>query len=213
MKKLDHTMYNPATIKAKLAVQLSINPTNATSPSSFQDFAISIQQCHSYLTMLGGQPHVSMIHTPGAYYSINPATSTYQHRVLAFIGDRRATEEPNPVYIPTTNIWEWFSGNAVTNFAAFEDHYAADASRGTLWTPVAGEDTSGAIQLPHPLTILNVLVDLLRTQEMAITPHEVLMTVDDFIASSPHPTGQQWECVCKWCLVAGQSGAKGKSKI
>ena len=39
------------------------------------------------------------------------------------------------------------------------------------------------------------------------------MMVDDFIASSLHPTGQQWECVCKWCLVAGQSGANGKNNV
>ncbi len=39
MKKLDHTMHDPATIKAELVVQCSINPTNATSCSSFRDFA------------------------------------------------------------------------------------------------------------------------------------------------------------------------------
>ncbi len=115
--------------------------------------------------------------------------------------------------MPTTKTWKWFSGNVVTNFAAFGDHYAAKASRGTLWTPVTGEDTSGAIQVPHLLPIPNILVDLLRTQGTAITPHEVLMMVGDFIASSLHPTGQQWECICKWCLVAGQSGATRKSKV
>ncbi len=88
-------------------------------------------------------------------------------------------------------------------FAAFKDHFAAKASRGTLWTWVAGEDTSGAIQVPHLLANPNVLVDLLRTQGMAITPHEVLITVDDFIISSLHPAGPQWECILKWCLVAG----------
>ncbi len=115
--------------------------------------------------------------------------------------------------MPTTKTWELFSSNTVTNFIAFEDHHATKASRGTLWMPVAGEDTSGAIQVPHLIAIPNVLVDLLRTQGMAITPHEVLMMVDDFIASSLHPTGQQWECVCKWCLVVSQSGANGKSSV
>jgi hypothetical protein len=37
--------------------------------------------------------------------------------------------------------------------------------------------------------------------------------VDDFIISSPYPAGPQWECIWKWCLVAGQSGANGKSKV
>ncbi len=206
-------MYDPATIEAKLAIQCGINPTNATSCLSLQDFAVSVQSFHVYLAMLGGQPHITMIHTAGAYYSINPTTSDYQGRVLAFIGDRGATKEPNPVCMPTTKTWEWFSGNAVTNFTAFKDHYAAEASCGTLWMPVTGEDTSGAIQVPHLLAIPNVLVDLLHTQGTAITPHKVLMTGDNFIASSPHSTGQQWECINKWCIVAGQSGANGKSKV
>jgi hypothetical protein len=59
------------------------------------------------------------------------------------------------------------------------------------------------IQVPHLLTIPNFLVDLLHTQGMAITPHNVLMTVDDFILSSPHPPGPQWECIWKWCIIAG----------
>ncbi len=80
-------MYDPATIEAELAIQRGINPTNAMSRLSFQDFAVNVQQLHVYLAMLGGQPHVTMIHTPGAYYFINPATSAYQGRVLVFIGD------------------------------------------------------------------------------------------------------------------------------
>jgi hypothetical protein len=164
-------MYDPATIGAELADQRSINPTNATSCTSFQDFAVNVQQFHIYLAMLGGQLHVTMIYTPGVYYSINTTTNAYQGRVMAFIVDQRATKEPNPVCIPTTKTWEWFSGNAVTNFAAFEDHFAIKASRGTLWMPVMREDTSGAIQVPHLLAIPNVLVDLLRTQGTSIMPH------------------------------------------
>jgi hypothetical protein len=87
MKNLGHTMYDLATIEAKLAIQRSINPTDATSRSSFQDFAVNVQRFRVYLAMLGGQPHVTMIHTPRAYYSINLAKSASQGQVLAFIGD------------------------------------------------------------------------------------------------------------------------------
>jgi hypothetical protein len=47
----------------------------------------------------------------------------------------------------------------------------------------------------------------------AITPLDVLLIVDNFILSILHPPGPQWDCVWKWCLVAGQSGANRKSKI
>jgi hypothetical protein len=163
--------------------------------------------------MLGGQPHVTLVQTPGVYYFTKLARSAYQGCKLAFIGDQRAKKEPNPVCMPTTKTLKWYLGNAVTNFMAFEDHFAIKASSGTLWMPVAGEDTSGAIQVPHLLALLNVLVDLLRTQGTTIMPHDVLMMVDNFILTSPHPVGPQWEGVWKWCLVAGQSGANRKSKV
>ncbi len=61
--------------------------------------------------------------------------------------------------LPTTKTWEWYLGNAVTNFRAFEGRFAVEASRGTLWMLGVGEGTSGAIQAPHLLAIPNVLVD------------------------------------------------------
>ncbi len=44
-------------------------------------------------------------------------------------------------------------------------------------------------------------------------PHNMLATINDFIQNSGHQAGQQWECVCKWCLVMSQAGANGKSKV
>jgi hypothetical protein len=68
-------------------------------------------------------------------------------------------------------------------------------------------------RVPNLLGILNALVDLLQTQGPAIMPYDVLATVDDFIVSSNHPPGTQWDCIRKWCLVASQAGGNGKSKV
>ncbi len=87
MKNLGHTMYDPTTIDAKLTFQCGINPTDAMSHTLFRDFTFNVQHFCVYLLMLGGQPHVTMVHPPQVYYSINPAMSAYQGRVLAFIGD------------------------------------------------------------------------------------------------------------------------------
>jgi hypothetical protein len=160
-------------------------------PYVVPEFHNNVQQFRIYLVMLGGQPQVTMVHTPGVYYSIDPATSACQGRVLAFIGDQRATKEPNPVCMPTTKTWEWYLGNAVTDFRAFKDHFAIEKNRGTLWAPGIGEGTLGAIQVPHLLAIPDVLVNLLCIQGPAIMPHDALMTVDGFILSSPHPMGPQ----------------------
>jgi hypothetical protein len=63
MKKLGHTMYDPATIEVKLAVQRGINTTDATSRTLFRNFAVDIQQSCVYLVMLGDS-HMSPWSTP-----------------------------------------------------------------------------------------------------------------------------------------------------
>jgi hypothetical protein len=206
-------MYNPATINTKSSMQSRVNPGNVASWVAFQDFAMSVQQFCIYLAMLGGQLFVLMIHTPGVYYSIASTTSAFQGKVLAFIGDRRATREPTPVCLPMTKLWDWHTGNAYTDLAKLNKHYAEEVNKGILWTPGAGNGALATIKVPNLLAIPNALVDLLRMQGLAITPHKVLATNNNFVQSSGHPVGQQWKCVRKWCLVASQAGANGTGKV
>ena len=95
-------MYDPATIQAELDLQLRGTPGDLANRTSFREFVVNVQEFRVYLAMLGNQTHVSMIHTPGVYYSLASATSTYQGKVLAYIGDRRATKEPTPICLPHT---------------------------------------------------------------------------------------------------------------
>jgi hypothetical protein len=203
---LGHTMYDPGAIDAELAIQSGINPADAASRSAFRDFAVNVQKFRVYIAMLGGQPYVSMIHTPGVYYSIDALTSAYQGKVLVFVGDRRATKEPTPVCLPSTKAWEWHTGDANTDFAKLEEYYATNGNKSSLWRPGANDGAVATVKVPNLLEIPNALVDLHRTQGAAITPHDVLATVDDFLQSSHYPPGNQWDCVRKWCLVACQAG-------
>jgi len=66
--------------------------------------------------------------------------------------------------------------------------------------------------VPNLVAIPNMLVDLLRNQGSVVTPYDVLASIDDFVQQSGEP-GHQWEYARKWCLVAGQSNANGKSKV
>ena len=77
LKKLGHTMYDPATIDAELAVQSGVNPIEPASRRVFRDFVVNVPQFRVYLAMLGGQQHVSIIHIPGVYYSIASAAPTF----------------------------------------------------------------------------------------------------------------------------------------
>ncbi len=163
--------------------------------------------------MLGGQLHVKMIHTLGIYYSIKSSTSTYQGKMTAFIGNHRVTKEPTPVCLPTTKAWEWHTGNAIGDFSKAEEHYTLEANKGTVWMPEANEGPPSAMTVPNLLAIPNALVDLLPTPGPAITQHDVLTTIDNFIQNSGHPPGQQWERIRCWCLVACQTGNIGKKKV
>ncbi len=97
--------------------------------------------------------------------------------------------------LPTTKSWEWHTGNAIADFAKVKAYYTVKANKGTLWTPGANDGPPYAVPVPNLLAIPNALVDLLLTPGPAITPHDVLATVYNFIQSSGYPQGQQWECV------------------
>jgi hypothetical protein len=68
-------MYDPASIQAELAVQLRGpgTPGDLANRTSFREFVVNVQEFRVYLAMLGNQTHVSMIHTPGVYYSLASA--------------------------------------------------------------------------------------------------------------------------------------------
>ena len=66
---------------------------------------INVQEIKVYLAVFAAQSTATMVHTPGAYYSTNQGTAAYQGRVLAFIGDCRATKEPTPICLPTIKTW------------------------------------------------------------------------------------------------------------
>jgi hypothetical protein len=213
IQKLGGKMYDRASIQAELAVQLRGpgTPGYLANRTSFREFVVNVQEFRVYLAMLGNQTHVSMIHTTGVYYSLASATSTYQGKVLAFIGDRRATKEPTPICLPTTKTWEWHASDAITDFEKFREFHDVEANKGNLWTPTAGDGVPAELRVPNLLAIPNMLVDLLRNQGLAITPHDVLASIDDFVQDSGEP-GPHWEYVRKWCLVAGQANANGKKQ-
>jgi hypothetical protein len=83
-----------------------VDLVDAATRAAFWDFAVDIQQFWVYLATLGGQLHVTMIRTPGIYYSIKVLISAYQGKIMAFINNRQVTKEPTLVRFPTTKSWE-----------------------------------------------------------------------------------------------------------
>jgi hypothetical protein len=100
LKRQGHLNCKPATVASELSLQRDIQG-NTAKQTTFKDFATNIQM-RVYLTMVGEQKMVTMIHTIGVFYSIRASMNTYQGKILGFIGDRRATKEPTPVCLPQT---------------------------------------------------------------------------------------------------------------
>jgi hypothetical protein len=72
------------------------------------------------------------------------------------------------------------------------------------------------MKVPNLLAIPNALVELLPPLGVSIIPHNVLATVDRIIEDKTligQGGAQAWDLVCRWCLVAGQAGTNGKSKV
>ncbi len=80
---------------------------------------VNVQEVKVYLAIFAAQSTVTMVHTPGAYYSTNPGTAAYQGKVMVFIGNCRLTKEPTPICLPTTKTWEWFLGQGLNNVEKF----------------------------------------------------------------------------------------------
>jgi hypothetical protein len=70
----------------------------------------------------------------------------YQGKVMAFVGDRCATKEPNLVRLPTAKSWEWHTGNVINNYDRFEAYYSNAAHQGTLW--ISGAHNGNPMAVP-----------------------------------------------------------------
>ena len=56
-----------------------------------------------------------------------------------------------------------------------------EANKGNLWTPTVGDGAPAELKVPNLVAIPNMLVNLLRNQGLAVTPYDVLASIDDFI--------------------------------
>jgi hypothetical protein len=180
LKWLGHTMYNPHMLEAELSLQQEIQG-NAARQATFKDFAVNYGQFWEYIALIGDQKTITMIHTLGSFYSLKQATNAYQGKVLAFIGDRRATKEPTPICLPQAKAWQWFAGKASKDAQSFEAHYAGPATQGTWWR-LMGETTD--IKAPYLLALPNALVELVQDQNTPATPADVLSTINEVTANA-----------------------------
>jgi hypothetical protein len=210
LKCLGHVMYNPATLEAELSLPWDIQGNN-TWQAALSDFVVNYMQLRVYLSMLGDQEMVTMIHTIGAFYSLKSGTNTYQGKVLAFIGDQRATKEPTLICLPQMKVWQWFTNNAVNNQEAFQTFYGNPDNQGTWWKPTG---LGSKMKAPFFLAIPNVLVELLGDQGTPTTPADVLTTIIEVTANTNGGIAElQWRTMHNWGILAGQGSASNKSLL
>jgi len=98
------------------------------------------------------------------------------------------------------------------DFDKFIEFHDMEANKGNLWTPTVGDGAPAELEVPNLVAIPNMLIDFLRNQGSAVTPYDVLASINDFVQQSGE-SGHHWEYLRKWCLVAGQANDNGKSKV
>jgi hypothetical protein len=179
-------MYGAEIIAAELKLQSNIGG-NPAKRAAFRNFSVNYTQLQMYLAMAGAQVMVTMIHTPGAYYSIKSATNGYQGWVLAFIRDRRATKEPTLICLPMDKKWQWFMGKVIIDDTKFLEYHGNQANLGTLWKPTTNEGMAVDVEVPHLLVIPNILIAIIRNQGTGATPADVLTAVNKIITSAITP--------------------------
>ncbi len=67
-----------------------------------------------------------------------------------------------------------------------------EENRGNLWMPTVGDGASAKLKVPNLVAIPNMLINLLQNQGLAVTPCDVLASIDDFVIQSGEP-GDHWE--------------------
>ena len=78
------------------------------------------------------------------------------------------------------------------DFDKFNEFHDGEANKGTLWTLTAGKGAPTELKVPNLVAIPNMLVNILRTQGSAVTPYDVLASINAFVQQSGEP-GHHWE--------------------
>ena len=171
-----------------------------------------------YAYMQPGDPFLVMGHSLSIIYSTATDVASYHGKMAIFTGDRKATRECVPVFLPPTSVFEWKKCMIIDEKTKLRDFYADNpAEYGKLWDPTQADGAKveviipRMIALPLPLRAAKIYQDM----KGAVMPHELLQALENHLAS-PDTTldnTNEWALVQKWLLVAAQKdGAAPKSK-
>jgi hypothetical protein len=211
IKKQGHQNYEIPGVSSELALQWDIQG-NTMKQTAFREFATNYTQLRVYLTMVGEQKNVTMIHTLGTFYSIRTATNAYQGKAMGFIGDRRATKEPTPVCLPQVNAWQWYSGQVNVDKDKFVKFFENEDDKNKWWTP-SSQMTSEA-KTPFLLARPNAMVEILREAGGASTPANVFAAMEeDTLRMGGGLPDDQCKTISGWCLVASQADANNRKSL
>jgi hypothetical protein len=165
-----------------------------------------------YLAMVGEQKTVTMIHKLGTFYAIRASTNAYQGKVLGFVGDQRATEEPTPICLPQVKAWQWYTGHVNMDKEDFTTFFNDEANKNKWWSPSLA--MTSEVRAPFLLALPNAMVEILWESGGASTPADVMVAMDEvMLRIGGGITDDQWKTVIKWCLVASQLDANDRKSL
>lgn len=178
--------------------------------------AASLPGLQFYAYMQPGDPFLVMGHSLSIIYSTATDVASYHGKMTVFTGDRKATRECVPVFLPPTSAFEWKKCMIIDEKTKLRDFYADNPSEyGKLWDPTRADGVKVEVIVPRMIALPLRAAKIYQDMKGAVMPHELLQAVEDHLAS-PETTlsnTNEWALVQKWLLVAAQKdGATPKSK-
>ena len=178
--------------------------------------AASVPGLQFYAYMQPGDPFLVIGHSLSIIYSTATDVASYHGKMVVFTGDRKATRECVPVFLPPTSAFEWKKCMIIDEKTKLRDFYADNpAEYGKLWDPTLADGAKVEVIVPRLIALPIRAAKIYQNMKGAVMPHELLQALEDHLAS-PHTAldnTNEWALVQKWLLVAAQKdGATPRSK-
>jgi hypothetical protein len=89
-------------------------------------------------------PFVHTLHSPAKFFELEAAVEL-QGKVIAFVCDRSARNQPHPMALPDRNAWEWKTAPIVTDAVAAAAFFAAPEHEKEVWRPAGLQNSQESL--------------------------------------------------------------------
>lgn len=145
--------------------------------------------------------YVRLVHSVHIYTGHLFRPSTFDDKIVGFVGDRADGVDPSAVILTEANF-DWLDLDVVTSEMEMVTFFAAPENRGKLFVPGA-TSTTAKVNLLKLLIIPGGLVPWILDRPR--TPMELHARLLEVLAPNPDERGEEVELALLWCRVASHA--------